>query len=163
MDWFEILEKAKQICASKEKHGEEPVFTVREIEKAFGFKPGPETDSYHIASGWVGKLVRWRYVDRVGSKKNDGLKAIALYGITKKGDDAENNSRQAKTAGPKKDDSPDLLDLIEAVRELEAARVEHQKTLGKKSQKEAAEKEEDSFVALIKLCDEIEKKEYGVS
>lgn len=153
MDWFEILEKARKLCPNKES-----TFTVSDIKDAFNFKPGPRTDSYHIASGWVGKLVRWNYVERVGSGKKVGHKPVALYAITKKGRDAENTS--STTSDP--EEISDLDKLRDAVRSYEGARNAKQASMGKKGEPKAVQEEEKAFLELLALCDELDRKEFGV-
>ena len=157
MDWFQILEKVRELCPNKDS-----TFKVSQIENAFShiFRPKAteSTSSYHIASGWVGKLAKWKYVERVGSEKNDAYKKIALYALTEKGRKAENTSSSTKEA----EELDDLDKLRDAVRAYEGARNAKAASMGKKGEPKAAQEEQKSFLELLALCDELDRKEFGV-
>jgi hypothetical protein len=146
MDWFKILEKARKFCPNQDS-----TFTVSDIEQSFKFKPGDKTTTYQIASGWVGKLVKWKYVARVGSRENGDRKPIALYAITEKGRLAKNTSTSAG-----------FDDLREAVRGFETARTKLRDSMGKKTQRSAIEEEQSAYEALIALCNKIDEEEFRV-
>lgn len=150
MDWFSILKKVREFCPK-----EESTFTVSDVLGAFKFKGTESTDPYHIASGWVGKLVRWNYVKRVGSGEKVGHKRVALYAVTPKG-------RQAENTSTREEELSNLDQLREAVRTFETARVGHQASIGKKTQKQAFDREEQAFVDLIALCNKLDREEFGV-
>ena len=158
MDWFEILKWVKKSCPTQDH-----TFKVSDIQEAFKFKDAEKTDAYHIASGWVGKLVRWNYVERVGSEKNGDHKKIAIYGLTQKGRQAKNTSSTAHMSAPSEEELSDFDKLRDAVRDFETARTERIASTGKKSFKEAFEKEEQAFVDLIALCNVFDREEYGVN
>lgn len=157
MDWFQVLKKVREFCPNKDS-----TFKVVEIEKAFEkvfrSQATVKTDSYHIASGWVGKLVKWKYIERVGSEKNGDHKPIALYAITEKGRGAEDTSSSVDS----EEELSNLDQLRDAVRVFEGARAARQASMGKKAEPKALQEEEKAFAELLALCDKLDREEFGV-
>lgn len=150
MDWFAILGIARSLSPNKSS-----TFTAYDLNKKVRFPATEKRTGDQIASAWIGKLQKWGYVERVGSAPNPGHKSIGVYAVTEKGRKAENTSASAS-------EFSDFDELREAVRGFEVARGEHRASMGKKTQKQAGEKEEQAFVDLIALCNKYDREEFGV-
>jgi len=153
MDWFEILKGARSLCKNPEDS-----FTAFDLNNQIGFPADSKKSSHRLASAWVCKLVTWGYVVRVGTKPNPGHKPVTLYTVTEKGHNAENTSSTAST----KEEVSDLDKLRDAVRSYEGARNAKQASMGKKGEPKAHQEEEKAFLELLALCDELDRKEFGV-
>src|SRR4029077_3667968 len=159
MDWFGILEAARNSFPDK--------FTTFKFQELLKFS------HIKIASAWICKFVKWGYVERVGSEDNPGHKPIAVYAFTQVGRDAQNTSALAKSKeeekkkqeeekAQKEEELSDLDKLRDAVRAFEGARNVRRASMGKKTNHKALQEEDNAFLELLALCDELDKKEYGV-
>lgn len=81
MSWFNILEEARVFSELEES------FSLADLVKCLKLKP-------YVASAWIGKFIRWGYIERIGSTPNPGHKPCAVYRVTKKGFEAEDLSKK---------------------------------------------------------------------
>lgn len=153
MDWFGILEVARSLSPNKSS-----TFTCLDLNKKVRFSKTATRTSDQISSAWVCKLVKWGYAERVGSHPNPGHKPIAVYAVTPKGHEARNTSSTAGDA----EELDDLDKLRDAVRIYEGARNARTASMGKKGEPKAAQEEQKAFLELLALCDELDRKEFGV-
>lgn len=144
MDWFGILEVARKLDPRKD-----GTFTAKDLNKAIRFPDTKECTADQIASAWICKFVKWGYAEKVGTLKNPGHKPLTTYTLTNEGFKVE-----VKLS--------DIDQLRDAVRAFETARVDHQSSMGKKTQRQAGENEEQAFVNLIELCNKLDREEFGV-
>ena len=81
--WYKVLLAARRLCTEKEpKKPTNALFTASDLSSAAKIKPGEKATSEKIASGWLGKFVRWGYALRVGSEPSKG-RPFTVYRLTK--------------------------------------------------------------------------------
>jgi hypothetical protein len=79
MSWFEVLERAREICPDGERR-----FTAAELADHAALAAGGAAKPEQIASAWLAKFVKWGYATRTG-KRPGPFRPLTLYVLTRLG------------------------------------------------------------------------------
>lgn len=63
MDWYGVLKAVRKLTGNDPERD----FTAEELALGAGLKGTERSSPRHIASAWLGKMVRWGYVVRSGA------------------------------------------------------------------------------------------------
>lgn len=77
--WFTYLESARELARKKSE------FTAKDFADAAGIEGTGASAPNQIATAWLSKFVRWKYVEIVGKEKGDGIRPSNVYSITDTG------------------------------------------------------------------------------
>lgn len=146
MEWFGILGAVRDLCP---KIGS--AFTAKDLNKLVKFPDTEKCTGDQIASAWICKFVKWGYAEKAGTLQNPGHKPLTTYTLTKVGREAEL-------------ELSDLDQLRDAVRAYEVARNARQASMGKKGEAtpKSVQEEDKAFLALLDLCNKLDREEFGV-
>jgi hypothetical protein len=79
MSWFEVLERAREICPDGERR-----FTAADLADHAALAAGGAAKPEQIASAWLSKFVKWGYATRAGRRPGP-FRPLTLYVLTRLG------------------------------------------------------------------------------
>lgn len=128
LSWYDILEAARKLSPDGSRN-----FIASDLVAAAGLRDTDKSTASQIATAWLAKLVRWKYVVVVGKVDGESGRPTSSYVLTDSGRTCELREGQSSMMGR----------LLEAVRAYQKAR-------GGKGDTAA-------YAQLIKVTDEVQK------
>lgn len=127
LSWFDVLEAARKLSPDDARN-----FTAHDLAVAAGIRDTTSSTASQIATAWLSKFVRWKYVAVVGKVDGESGRQTSSYRLTDVG----------RTCEPKEGRNSRMERLLEAVRA-------YQKAKGGKGDAAA-------YAQLMKVADEVE-------